>query len=81
MAASLHRNKKGLWPQLPLMTLVCKVENFKKAREEVNVISSYKFIEVSFRIHDPSGKLREHLQKVGIKWSYSHETLLPGEIS
>ena len=45
---SLHRNKKGLWPQFPLMTPVCKIENFKQAREEVNVRSSYKFMEVSF---------------------------------
>ena len=29
VAASLHRNKKGLWPQFPLMTPVCKIENFK----------------------------------------------------
>ena len=25
VATSLHRNKKGLWPSLPLITLVCKI--------------------------------------------------------
>jgi hypothetical protein len=29
VAASLHQNKKGLWPPFPLITLVCKIENFK----------------------------------------------------
>ena len=29
VAASLHRNKKGLWPSFPLITKFCKIENFK----------------------------------------------------
>ena len=29
VAASLHRNKKGLWPMFPLSTKFCKIENFK----------------------------------------------------
>ena len=81
VAASLHRNKKGHWPQFLLMTPVCKIENFKHTREEVNVLSSYKFKEVSFRRHDPQGKLKEHLEQVVFQWSYSHEDLLPGELS
>ena len=81
VAASLHRNKKGIWPQFPLMTPVCKIENIKQAREEVNVLSSYKFKEVSFQRHNPKGKLKEHLQHVELLWSYSHEELLPEELS
>ena len=27
--ASLHQNKKGLWPLFPLITQVCKIKNFK----------------------------------------------------
>ena len=68
VATSLHRNKKGIWPQFPLMTPVCK-------------ISSYKLKYVSFRRHDPQGNLKEHLQQVGFQWSDSHEDLLPGELS
>ena len=63
------------------MTLVCKIENFKQARDEENLLSSYKFQEVSFRRHDPQGKLKEHLQQVGFQWSYSHEDLLPRELN
>ena len=63
------------------MTLVCKIGNFKQARDEVNLLSSYKFQEISLRRHDPQGKLKEHLQQVGFQWSYSHENLLPGELS
>ena len=29
VATSLHRNKKGIWPQFLLITPVCKIENFK----------------------------------------------------
>ena len=43
------------------------------------MLSSYKFREVSFRRHDPQGKLEEHLHQVGFLWSYSHEHLLPRE--
>ena len=63
------------------MTPVCKTKNFKRDKDEVNLLSSYKFQEVSFRRHDPQGKLKEHLQQVGFHWSYSHEDLLPGELS
>ena len=63
------------------MTPVCKIENFKQDKDEENLLSSYKFQEVSFRRHDPQGKLKEHLQQVGFQWSYSHEELFPGELS
>ena len=81
VATLLHRNKKGIWPQFSLITPVCKIENFKQSREEVNLLSSYKLRDVSFRRHDPQGKLKEHLQQVGFQWSYSHEDHLLGELS
>ena len=49
VAASLHKHKKGIWPQFPLITPVGKIKNFKQAREEANLLSSSKFQEVSFR--------------------------------
>ena len=81
VAASLHKHKKGLWSLFLLMTPVCKIENFKQARDEANLLSSYKFQEVSLRRHDLHGKLKEHLQQVGFQWSYSHEDLLSREVS
>ena len=80
MVASLHKHKKVIWPQFLLITPMGKIENFKQAKGEVNILSSYKFQEVSFRRHDPQEKLKEHLQQVGFQWSYSHEDLLPGEL-
>ena len=47
----------------------------------MNLLPSYKFQDVSFRRHDPQGKLKEHLQQVGFQWSYSNENLLPRELS
>ena len=58
-----------------------KIENYKQAKEEVSMLSSYKFQEVSFRRHDPQEKWKEHLQQVGFQWRYSHEKLLPEELS
>jgi hypothetical protein len=40
VATSLHRNKKGLWPPFPLSTKVCKIENFKRAKDEVGMLTS-----------------------------------------
>ena len=64
-----------------MITQVCKIENFKQAKDEVGVLTSYKFKKVTFKRHDPQGKLKEHLQQVGFIWSYSHEDLLPKELS
>lgn len=81
VASSIYQNKKGLWPLFPLSKKNCKIENFKQAKHEVGVLTSFKFREFTFRRNDPQGKLKEHLQQVGFIWSYSHEDLMPGELS
>ena len=53
VAASLHRNTKGICPPFPLSTKVFKIENFKQAKDEVGMLTSNKFSEVTFRRHDP----------------------------
>ena len=53
VAASLHRHKKGVSPQFPLITQVKKIENFKQSREEVSILSSYKLQEVSSKDMTP----------------------------
>ena len=65
VAASLHRKKRGLWPPFHLSTKVFKIENFKQVKDEVGILTSFKFKEVSFQRHDPQGKLKGHLQHVG----------------
>jgi hypothetical protein len=54
---SLHKNKKGLWPPFHLSTRVCKIENFKEAKDEVGVLASFKFKEVPFEEMNPRGNL------------------------
>ena len=81
VATSLHKAKKGLWPPFPLSMGVHRIENFEQDKEEVGILYSYIFKEVSFRRHDPQGKLKEKLQQVGFVWSYAHEDLLLGELS
>jgi hypothetical protein len=80
VVVSLHRNNKVIFPSFPLITLVCKIDNFKQDKEEVSVLASYKLKEVTFRRHDPQGKLKEHLKQVGFIWSYSHEDMMPKEL-
>ena len=48
VVSSLHIKQKGLWPRFPLSTKVCKIENFKQAKDEVGILTSFKFREVSF---------------------------------
>ena len=43
VATTLHQNKKGIWPLFPLITKFFKIENFKQARDEVGVLTFYKF--------------------------------------
>jgi hypothetical protein len=65
VAASLHKAKKGIWPHFPLSTGVYKIENFKQAKEEFSILSSFIFKEVIFQRHCPQGKLKEYLQQIG----------------
>ena len=37
--------------------------------------------EVTFRRHDPQGKLKEYLQQIGFTWRYAHEDLFLRELS
>ena len=67
VASSLHRNKKGLWPMFRLSIGVCKIENFKQAKDEVGILASFKFKEVYFQRHDPQGKLKK---TSAIGWFY-----------
>ena len=78
VVASLHTNKKGLWPPFPLSTKVHRIENFKQAKDKVGILASFKIKEVSFRRHDPQGKLKEHMQHVGFIWSYAPEIYFMG---
>ena len=48
VVASLHRNKKGRLPPFPLSIGVYRIENFKQANDEVGILASFKFKEVSF---------------------------------
>lgn len=46
--ASLLKEKKGPWPPFSFSLILCKIENVKQAKDEVNALSSLKFREVNF---------------------------------
>lgn len=48
VATSFHRNNKGLWTRFPLSNFFCKIENLKQAKDEVCMLISYEFKEVTF---------------------------------
>ena len=57
------------------------MENIKKSKEEVNILSSFKFREANFKRHDPKGQLKRHLKQINFIWLYEHEEFLPIELS
>ena len=61
VSTSLLKENKGPWPPFLFSVGMCKIENVKQAKDEVNVLSSFKFREVNFRRHDPKGYLKEYL--------------------
>ena len=81
VVASLHRKNKGIWPPFPLSSKVCKIENFKTCQRWSWYIELLQIKRSYFQKTWSPGKLKEHLQQVGFIWSYSHEDLLPGELS
>ena len=45
---SLHLNKKGLFPSFPLSIKVCNIEIFKHSKDQVGMLTSFKFREITF---------------------------------
>ena len=60
MVSLLHctKQKKGIWSHFPLSTGIYKIGNLKQAKEEINILSCFKFKEVIFQRHDPQEKLK-----------------------
>ena len=81
VSSSLIKSRKGAWPPFPLSTKVCQMENIKQTKEEVNILSFFKFREVNFRRHDPKGLLKKHVKKISFTWPYTHEEFISGELS
>ena len=79
--ASLLKSKRGAWPPFPLSTKMCKIETVKIAKDEVKMLSSFRFREMIFQRHDPDGLLKEHLKQINFTWPYSDEELFLGDLS
>ena len=77
----LPKEKKGPWPPFPFSTTMCKIENVRQEKYEVNVFFSYNLREFNIQRHDPKGFLKEYLKQLNIAWSYSHEDLILSELS
>ena len=78
---SFMKEKKVPCPPFPFSTKMCKIENAKKEKYEVNVLYSFNFSEVNFWRHDPKGFLKEYLKQLNITWLYSHEYFVLRELS
>jgi hypothetical protein len=67
----LYRDKKAIWPPLPLYIDTYLFSNTKKIQEEVDILLSYHFGEERFRRHDPKKVIKEHFNKLGVPWEYT----------
>lgn len=43
VSLSLLKAKKVAWPHFPLSIKMCKIETVKQAKDEVNMLSSFRF--------------------------------------
>ena len=48
VSIALLKENKGAWPPLPLSTKMWKIETIKQAKDELNMLYSFRFKEVSF---------------------------------
>ena len=71
--ASLLKEKKGAWPPFPLSTKMCKINIVKQAKDEVNMLYSFRFREMNFWRHDLEGLLKEHMEQINFIWPHPHE--------
>lgn len=60
---------------------MCKIETVKQNKDEINMLSSFRFREMIFWRNDPEELLKEHLKQINLIWPYSHEELFLGELS
>jgi hypothetical protein len=71
VGAALYRNKKDIWPSLPLWIGSYSFASIKQAEDEVNTLLSYGFGEERFRRHDPKKVVREYCIQNKFTWEYT----------
>jgi hypothetical protein len=71
VGAALCRNKKDIWPSLPLSIGSYYFATLEQAEDEVNTLLSYGFGEECFRRHDPKKVVREHCIQNKYTWQYT----------
>jgi hypothetical protein len=71
VGAALYRNKKDIWPSLPLWIGSYCFASLKQAQAEVDTLLSYGFGEECFRRHDPKKVVREHCIQNKYTWKYT----------
>jgi hypothetical protein len=71
LGRALYRNKKDIWPSLPLSIGSYSFASIKQAEDEVNTLLSYGFGEERFRRHDPKKVVREYCIQNKFTWQYT----------
>jgi hypothetical protein len=67
----LYRDKKDIWPPLPLWIGAYSFTTAKQAQEEVDKFISYHFGEERFKRNDPKKVIEENFNKLGVPWEYT----------
>lgn len=69
----LKEHKKGLFPSYPLTIGTFTLADFGTALAQANEISFFKLMMDSFKVHDPCGKVGDHLKQQLLTWPYYHQ--------
>ena len=68
VTCTLKREKRSIWPKLPIRIGYYGVDGTKQAMKEANEIESYHFGEIRFRKHDPEDLVISHCVVVNQMW-------------
>jgi len=69
----LYRDKKVIWPPLPIYIGTYSFSKTKQSQEEIDTLLSYHFGEERFKRHDPKKVIKECFNKIGLPWEYTSE--------
>jgi hypothetical protein len=81
VGATLYRDKKAIWPPLPLWVGSYSFKDVKEAQDEVDILTSFHFREEIFWRHDPLNIVKEHCISHRYRWEYKTDVWEEEEIT
>jgi hypothetical protein len=70
VGVALNRDKKLIWPPLPLWVGSYSFKDIKESQEEMDTLNYFTFGEERFHRHDPQKVINTHYHNCKYRWSY-----------